>query len=418
MNSQNIQKKVSMFTLFSTIFLDNLGFSIVIPVIAPLFFDPHASIFPDNYSFAIRSIILGFLIAAHSIAQFFGAPILGGLSDRIGRKKVLLISLAGSAISYLIFGFGIAINNIFLLFLSRIISGFSGGNTSTVMSAIADISDKKHKASNFSMIGTAFALGFIIGPYIGGRLSDPNTISWFNYSTPFWFVFVLTILNLLLTAWKFHETIKVKINKKINVFTGLKDIHTAFKLVHFRTIFFIIFLLVFGFSFFTQFFQVFLLHKFNYSQTQIGDLFAYTSVWIALGQIFINRPLSKRFNPQKVLYFSIILLSISLMTILIPNKAYILFFILPFVAVLQGIAHSNSNALVSNISHENSQGEILGISQSVQSVAYAIPPIISGFIIAINVNLPIIVGSLATALAWAILVIYYNNRKNELHDKL
>ena len=274
--------KSPLMIIFLTVFINLLGVGIVIPVVAPLLnwttynaeFNMLEGVSKDS-----RVIILGFLIASFSIAQFFGAPILGALSDRYGRKKFLALSIFGTLIGYLLFAYAIMIHDIYLLFFSRILDGFTGGNISIAFSAISDLSDEKTKAKNFGMVGAAFGLGFILGPYLGGKLSDPTVLSWFTASTPFWFAAALTALNLVFVFAAFPETLKKVNHTPVSLFTGVRNIGAAFKLVHLRTIFLVVFLLTLGWNFFTQFFSVFLIDKFNYTPQLIGELFAYIGLW-------------------------------------------------------------------------------------------------------------------------------------------
>ena len=241
------EKKVksALFSILSIVFLDLLGVGIAIPVVASLFLSTDGIL--PGVSFARRAILLGFLIASYPLAQFFGAPLLGGLSDRVGRKKILFLALVGTFIGYVIFAIGIIEQSIALLFISRIVDGFTGGNISIALSAIADISDEKSKARNFGLMGMTFGLGFILGPYIGGKLSDPSLLSWFNYSTPFWFAAILTVVNMILMLRLFPETTTVRIHKKLSLFTGFENITKAFKFTNLRTLFIVVFLLALGF---------------------------------------------------------------------------------------------------------------------------------------------------------------------------
>jgi DHA1 family tetracycline resistance protein-like MFS transporter len=397
-------KKTSIFSIFFVIFLDMLGVGVIIPILAPLFLNPASNILPAATTPEARNIILGVLMAMYPFFQFFGAPILGTLSDRIGRKKVLLFSLAGTFIGYLIFAFGIILGNIYLLFLSRIIDGFTGGNISVAQSAIADISTNEEKARNFGLIGMAFGLGFILGPYIGGKLSDPSLISWFSFSTPFFFTALITFINIVLLIFRFNETLQTTSNKKINVFTGFQNIGKAWKMKELRTMFIIMFLIIFGFNFFTQFFQVYLVQTFNFNQSQIGDLFAYIGIWIAITQGGIMRPLSKKFTPRQIMKISLVGLSIALMMILLPRDTWMLLAVMPFVALFNGLTTPNSIAIISSLAKPSEQGEILGINQSVQSLAMTIPPIIAGIIVSMDKNLPIMVASISTYIAWLLFI--------------
>ncbi len=400
--------------LLMTVFIDLLGIGIAIPILAPLLLNPSVGILASDIAFRDRAILYGFLIASYPIAQFFGAPLLGALADRHGRKKLLLISLGGTFVGYILFAIGIIQKNIELLFISRILDGFTGGNISIAMSSISDVStDEKSKTKNFGLIGMVFGLGFIIGPYVGGKLADHTLVSWFNYATPFWFTSILTIVNIVLVLFLFKETLRTSIRTPISLTTGIKNVARAFYLPHLRVVFIVIFLLGFGFNFFTQFFQVYLVKKFSFTESSIGDMFAYIGLWIAFAQGGVARPFSKKFNPSQILNSSIFLLGLVFLVLLVPSRSIGLYIILPFIAILQGLIQPNSTTIVSSLASKDSQGEILGINQSVVSLAQAIPPIVSGYIVSININLPMIVASLSTLLAGLVFVSFFSRKKKE-----
>lgn len=408
-----MNNRKSILPIFFTVFLDLLGLGIVIPILPAVILDPGNGVLPMNFSFSSRTLVYGFLIASFPLAQFFGAPILGTLADKKGRKKLLTISLLGTLVGYVLFAVGVIEKNIYLLFMGRILDGFTGGNISIAQSAIADISDEKTKSRNFGLVGMAFGLGFIIGPYIGGKLSDPSIISWFNYATPFWLSVILSSINIILVLLRFEETLVVKRNVKVNVFSGVRNIQKAFTLKRVRVMFLVVFLLTVGFNFFTQFFQVFLIGKFKFNQSQIGDLFAYIGLWSAIAQGGLLRPLSKKFSPRNILSYSIILLAATFPVLLIPDKAIYLYMIIPFVAAFQGLTNPNATAIVSNLTEKDKQGEILGINQSIQSLAQAIPPIIAGFVTSININMPIIFAAISTIMAWLVFKFIFAAKRKE-----
>ncbi len=405
------KKKSPILTIFFTVFLDLLGLGIIIPILPAVLLDPRGGVLPYSYSFSTRTMLYGFMIAAYPLAQFFGAPILGTLADQKGRKKLLIVSLIGTLAGYIIFAIGIIQKDIYLLFAGRILDGFTGGNISIAQSAIADVSDEKTKSKNFGLIGMAFGLGFIIGPYIGGKLSDASVVSWFTYSTPFWLSVILTTINIALVIWNFPETLPSGRKVKVSALTGIKNIGKAFKYENLRVMFLVVFLLTVGFNFFTQFFQVFLIGKFRFTQSQIGDFFAYMGLWIAVAQGAVLRPLSKKYKPSAILKYSIILLAATFPILLLPDKAKWLYFIVPFISIFQGLTQPNSTAIISNLSDKDKQGEILGINQSILSVAQAIPPIIAGFVTSVSLNLPTLFAAGATIFAWIIFVFLFKRSK-------
>ena len=412
------KNRSSIIPIIFTVFLDLLGLGIIIPILPAILLDPFNGILPWTCTYPVRILLYGFLVASYPMAQFFGAPILGTLSDGHGRKKILLISLLGTLIGYIILLYGILNENVWLLFLGRLIDGFTGGNISVAQSAIADISDEKSKARNFGLIGMSFGLGFVIGPFIGGKLSDYNVYSGFSYATPFYLAIALVIINLLLVMLIFPETIKSKRIVKIDVFTGFKNIRNAFSFKKLRAMFLVVFFLNIGHNFFTQFFQVFLMGKFDFSQSKVADLFAYMGLWIAISQGLIMRPLSKSFKPEQILKISILAAAFVLPILILPNQAIWLYLIIPFVAILQGMNQPNTSAVISNMTEVDKQGEILGINQSMQSLAQSVPPLIAAFVTSININIPIMLSAVATLIAWIVFTIFFMGEKSEKKDPI
>jgi len=396
-------KRSPLLALFITVLIDMLGVGIIIPVLAPLFLSPTAGLFPVETSQSVRTIALGLMGGMFPLMQLIGAPLLGALADRHGRKKILLVSLFGTLLGYVLFALGIVLGNLPLLFFSRALDGFTGGNISIAMSAIADISDEKSRTKNFGLIGMSFGIGFIIGPYIGGVLSDPTNLPFFNFATPFWAATILCALNIMLVITNLPETLKQKLKKPFSVLTGFINIRRAFQMKTLRTMFIVSFLLTCGFSFFSQFFQVYLIDRFTFTQGQIGNLFAYIGLWIALTQGFITRFLTK-YKSEHVLRYSIFGLAIAIPSLIIPQSANLIYFINPFIAIFQGITNPNITNVISGLADKQSQGEILGISQSVQSLAMTLPPVVAGFLATFDVRLPIIMAGCMILGAWIIFV--------------
>lgn len=402
-----VSRRSPLLAIFLTVFLDMLGLTIIIPVLPALFFDPENHIFQPEVSESTRSMLYGLLIASYPFMQFFGAPILGALSDQKGRKPILSIALVGTMIGYVLFGIAIMTHNLWLLFFSRMLPGFTGGNISIVLSAIADISEEDSKAKNFGMVGAAFGLGFILGPTIGGILADNTVVSWFNHQTPFWFTAILTFLNLVLVYFAFPETLTEIMPRKINPWQGLTNIATSFKTANLRGIFTVVLCLSLGFSFFAQFFSVYLIQKFGFAEKNIGFLYGWIGIWLVIAQAFVVRRLSNYFDPGAILRVSAFFLAVTIGSLLLPENPAWFYVLNPLVAVSQGITSPNLTAFVSRLARPDQQGEIIGINQSMISLGQMVPPIIAGYINALNQNFPLMASSGFIMAGWLFFLYFF-----------
>jgi DHA1 family tetracycline resistance protein-like MFS transporter len=413
-----LSKKFSFISVFSIVFLDMLGVGIIIPVLTPLFLNFNLGILSSGHDLQTRTLILGLLLATYSIAQFFGAPILGALSDKYGRRPVLLFTVSGTTLGYTLLALGVMTNTLWLLFVARLVHGFAGGNVSVVQSSIADVSDVRAKTRNFALIAMAFGLGFIIGPYMGGKLSDASVVSWFSFATPFWFAAILSLVNLGQVAASYAETLHTKVNTRISMLTGIRNIGRAFTMPKLYVVFLALFLMTFGFSFFTQFSQIFLIEKFKFTQGMIGDFFAYIGLFTVVSQGLIVRPLSRKFLPEQILPWSMLGLAVAFVLLLIPDKVIGLYLLVPLVAIFQGLNQPSTTATISNLSDASSQGEIMGIQQSIQSAAQALPPLVGGLTVSLHLNLPIIMAAATTGVAWLLFVILFQRGNGQVFHEV
>ena len=411
-----------------TIFLDVLGVGILVPIIPQLLANPASPYYllPAGWTFKGGLILLGWLIAIYPLMQFLSTPILGQLSDRYGRKKVLAFSIAGTAIGYVLFAIGIITRNLPLLFFSRALDGITGGNLSVAQAVIADVTPPKDRTKRFALIGAAFGTGFVLGPYLGAKLATPginffglfHTPSWFNPATPFLFTAALSLINLTLIIALLPETLKKVKHAKLKATQSIQNIVTAMSYPGLRVVFPSIFLFWAGFSFFQTFFQVLLIQKLHFNQSNIGDFFAYVGIWIAIVQAALTPLLAKKLKPYQVLRFSFIGSGLTLFMYLLATSTTDLLWITPIFAFFLGNSMANSIALVSISADEHIQGEVLGINASVQSLAQAIPAIMSGYLASISINTPILAGGFTVLAGGLLFLAIYRPPKHMLHEKL
>lgn len=384
-----------------------LGFGILIPVF-PLLISPGSPfrVTPEGWSFTEGLIMLGWLQGVYPLCIFLAAPILGQLSDRHGRRPVLAVSIFGTAIGYFLFAIGIMTANIPLLFASRALDGFTGGNLAVANAAIGDISTNENRAKNFGVLGAAFGIGFVVGPYLGGKLSTPHvsfyglfdTPGWFGATTPFWFAGGLSLLNCLMILVSLPETLVNKVEGgRIAVGRALHNVREGFTSDRLRVVLLSMFLFSGGFTFFTSFFGVYLRNNFEFSASKTGDYFAFVGICIALAQAVLVRKVAPRLADWKVLRFSMFGTAAVLAIFFFAPAGQDLWVYLPvpFFAAFNGLSMANSQSLVSRSAEFGKQGEAMGISSSVSSLAQVPASVLVGYITSgITSAQPLIVASL------------------------
>ncbi len=404
----DVKKRNPLGAVFATIFIDLVGFSILIPVFPLLISPGRFRVTPASWSPHAGLIMMGWLQAIYPLCIFVAAPILGQLSDRKGRRPILAISIAGTAVGYVIFAIGIATKNIPLLFLGRALDGITGGNLAVAQAAIGDVSTNENRAKNFGLIGAAFGLGFIVGPYIGGRLSAPHanfyglfhTPGWFGATTPFWFAAAAAAINATVVFLRFPETLETRIEGKMDVGQAIHNVRKGFASDRLRVPLVTAFFWTCGFTFFTTFFGVLLRNKFGFSQSKTGDYFAIVGLFIALTQGAIVGVVAKKLPDFRILRFSVIAQAGTLYVYASITHSSTLYYFIPIFTLFQGLSQANLSTLMSRSAEPGRQGEAMGIYSSVTSMAQVPASVLVGYISgSFTSKAPLTVAAILTLIA-------------------
>lgn len=398
-------KRHPIWIILFTILIDTLGIGILGPILPQLLGNPSSPNYILGTSMSVRSgyILFGFLVAVYPVMQFFSTPVLGQLSDRYGRKPVLALSLAGTSIGYAFFAVGIVIKNIPLLFFARALDGITGGNLSVAQASIADVTKPEDRTKNFGLVGAAFGVGFIVGPFLGGVLADRSVVSWFSASMPFWFAAILAAANTTQVLLQFDETNKHIRHFPMQFFRGVANIARAYAMPELRTIFLTSFFFNAGFGFFISFFGLFLISRFHFNEARIGNFFAWVGMCAIFTQIVTTRKVAAKFNEPQVLKISLLGVSCVMFAYLLAPSPLWLFLIAPISSTFNGLSLANMGGLLSRSVAPQVQGEILGIGSSIAALANSIPPLIGGFFAAsFAPSAPVLAAGLTMLFAWAL----------------
>jgi DHA1 family tetracycline resistance protein-like MFS transporter len=395
-----------LFSILFTVFLDYLGIGLVFPFLFPLIMEPGNGFLAFDASEEIRGFLVGLLLAVYSIAQFWSLPILGAYSDCLGRKKILNLSLVVSAFGFLIGSIGIIYKSIALLFLSRLVAGIGSGNYAVAQAAVSDVAKDEKKTKYFGLLNTACGSGFIIGPFLGGKLSNYSLFGLSSYATPFFASLILALINMWLVIFYFKETAILLKKTKISLIKAIYNFQKAFSLVNLRSLFSIMLIFSFGWGFLCEFLPLYLIKTLHYGPEEIGFTYAYLGSLVAFFQGFAIRPLVARYLPKNLLKTGLVLLGLVTPLLFLVNSTHLLIIILMPIMFFEALIYPSASTIVSDLSAIDEQGENLGIHQSVQAAGIAFAPLFSGSIVAANPTLPIWVGSFAPLVSFFILYFF------------
>lgn len=415
-----LKKHFSLFTLCFIVFLDFLGYALILPVLSPIFLDPELSFLPKHYSNQTRTLLFSLVAAAYPIAQFFGAPIIGALSDRFGRKRMLTLTIFGTVVGNLAFVLGFSFVNLYILVIGRLISGFMGGNAALANSMVGDVSHKNEKSRNYGFIGLAMGLGIVLGPFIGGRLAHQDwNFNWnifgnvYDFAirttalTPFYLATILSVFAMFCVIIFLHETLGEHIRSKIEPFNGLKVIYHSFRNSHLRVVYFMTLLLALAFNVFIYSLNIYLFHKFNFSPEQLGNFFAFSGLCLVIALGVINPFVSKHFKSIDVLKISLIGMAITIILSILPQRTVTMYAVMPFLALFYGLSQANLAALLSNHAGEDGQGEAFGVNQAIQSFVEGITPISSALMLTLYIFAPTFFAASAALICWTIFIVFF-----------
>jgi DHA1 family tetracycline resistance protein-like MFS transporter len=338
--------------IFLTIFVNLIGFGIIVPLL-PFYAE----------TFGASPVVIGLLFAVFSLCQLIAAPALGDLSDRYGRRPVLVFSLAGTVVSFVMLALA---QSVAMLFLARIVDGLSGGNISTARAYVADITEPKDRARAYGLIGAAFGLGFIMGPALSGVLARVS------YTAPIWAAAALTLVATAMAWLWLPETVH-----RAQAGTGnpLSYLPELFRRPVMRRVLTIDFLYWFSFSIFQTTFSLFAARRFGFDASGTGYLFAGFGVLGAVIQGGFIRPIVRRAGDKATFVAGILFSVAGLVAGGLAHSVPLFVLALVPLAIGMGFGHPTVSSLISRAGRGDEQGRVQGAASAVESLGRTLGPV-------------------------------------------
>ncbi len=378
-------------TLFSVLFvacIDNFGFGLVFILFAPLMLDPQYGMLSATASLQERNTLLWLLYLSFPFMQLFGAPLLGDIADRFGRKKAFYVTILGASLGYLLSAIAISYHSYSFLLFSRILTGFFAGNLSICLASIADLShDEKSRARNFSWVTVVWGFSWPIAILIGGYLSDSSLSKHFNPALPFYITLLLSLSSLAIIARLFKETHPQEKGVQIDLLKGIHNVGMALKIKQIRPFFCILLLWTIGWGLTVQWYGAYSIEKFQISQEIISWGLVLQGIFWVIGGSLFNPPLLKRLSTRAtgIVGFAIAFVFIVACSFAISFWPFSWIY---FISAIGGaVSLSNTMNLCSLSAPKTIQGKAMGLSQSMMSLGWFIVPIFGAVLGSVEISL-------------------------------
>jgi multidrug resistance protein len=376
-------KRTPLAAVFLTVVVDLIGFGIVIPLL-PLYAE----------QFGASGLQVGLMMTIYSAAQLVAAPLWGRLSDRVGRRPVLLVSLLGSTVSYAIAALA---GSLWLLFLARLLGGISGGNISAAQAYVADVTAPEERARGMGLLGAAFGIGFVIGPAIGGALVG------FGASVPFAAAALLCGANLVLTWFRLPEPPRPAGAPRARRGLGWAQLLAAVRQPRLLSLLVLFFCATFALANLEATFALTTNRIFKYGNRENAFLFTYIGLMLAFTQAVLVGRLARRLGEPLLIVLGLFVTVGGLFAVPYAHNLWHLLAILGVFAFGSGISSPAISSLISRAVGAEVQGGVLGAGQSAASLARVIGPACGGFCFdRFGVPAPYLVGATVMIVAWTI----------------
>lgn len=370
-----------LFLMALTIFIDFTGFGLVIPLLP--FWAEHLGAGPFG---------VGLILTSYALAQFIFTPVLGALSDRYGRKRIIFVSLCVEVVSFALTALA---GSLPMLLIARVVGGIGASNIGSAQAVVSDVTPPEKRAAGMGMIGAAIGMGFVVGPALGGLFSAHST------TLPFWIALGLALVNALLVLLLLPETRKKQEGAVTREGPGILFSAWGKVMRHGAIVSLVLVNLLYTLAFtgMETVFPLLTQKNFGWNATQNGYVFTYVGVLIVVMQGGLVRQLVKRWGERNLMLSGLVLLGAGLIMLIWSSSLALMLVAVGILSIGDGAVTPTSSAVLSLISPTNEQGEILGFAQGLGGLGRTIGPLIAGALFSVGPGTPFLVGGIFALLA-------------------
>jgi DHA1 family tetracycline resistance protein-like MFS transporter len=379
-----LRRILPLLPLYLLIFIGFCGYSLMITLFAPMLMGNNGFL-PDGATVGQRSIVLGLLLAIYPLGQFVGSPILGALSDRYGRKPVLINSLVVTVFGYAVIALGIEWRSLVLLGMGCLIGGLAESNIAIAQSAISDMSSPDERPRLFAWTYSSSSLGYIAGPILGGQMAVH-----LGWSVPFWLIVPLLVTTLIWTWFRFAETHAADPQADFSMLAAITNLSSVFTDKSIRRLYllnFLIYLALFGYF---RMVLVYLVDRWDTGVDQTTLIYSGLALISAITSFFIMAPLSRRIGLNRLAITACIAAGAAMIAITVPSQIGSIWITGGLTTMMGTIALAACPTILSNAVSLERQGRVMGNNQALQVGAESLSAMIGGALAAFTIPLPLV----------------------------
>lgn len=394
--------------LYLVVFIGFVGYSLMITVFTPMILADRGGFLAADTAPAQRSMLLGLLLSLYPLGQFLGSPVMGALSDRYGRRPVLVGSLAATTLAYAALVLALAEQSFVLLCAASFVAGVAEANIVTAQGAITDVAPVRERARFFGYIYLSVSLAYIVGPLIGGKLADPTVVDWFGPAVPFAAVFVLLVVTVVVIAAGFRETKPPADQAPASLVTAAGDAFRAIGVVatpglgRYFLANFLLYLAIFGFF---RAYPMYLVGRFQLDVSAVSEFVAWVGLPIVLVNLGLTGFLTARFSDRTTTIAAAAVTGLLVASVVLPETTAPLWPILFVAAAALAVCLPACATLLSKAAGALDQGRVMGANQALQVAAEALSGAAAGVLAAVAITLPLVALGAVAVLGAAFLLL-------------